>query len=138
MDTDSEDDIEIVLEPLDQSTRRETNGKHTDEDSEDGEDFVILTDNKPVNACYERFVREDKESLGKFKHNPILDGKGRNENIFGGHKGARQIGYSSQGYQWNYQVISSQRITPIKFNLSYLIAYRLSFLCFLFLCNVAP
>ena len=127
VDTDSEDDIEIVLEPLDQSIRTETNGKHTDEDSEDGEDFVILTDNKPVNARYERFVGEDRESLGKFKHNPILDGKGRNENIFGGRKGAPQIGYSSQGYQWSYQVISSQRITPIKYNLDYLIAFRLSF-----------
>ena len=58
MDTDSEDDIKIVLEPLDQRMRTESNGNHSSEDSEDGEDFVILNGNKPVNISYKRFLVE--------------------------------------------------------------------------------
>jgi hypothetical protein len=111
MDTDSEDDIKIVLEPRDRRPRMESNGNHTNEDSEDGEDFVILNGNNPVNASYKKIL---VESTGRIKCSQNSDEKGQNGSTIGGYKGSSQIGYPSQGYQRNYQVFSNVELKMLR------------------------
>lgn len=116
VDTDSDDDLRIVLNPLHHSLQRTASGG-IGEDSEDGEDLLILAGNEAADdqEWQEGMfmpVEDIAQGLpvGGEKHGTLGGEKGHSGKGAGVHQGAPRIGYGGHGYHHHYRYVRASAL----------------------------